>query len=57
MNLDPVAVVLDLMEPLVAGRSFGFRRGELGLDESGISEGFEPWIFGRFVILAIRYSN
>ena len=34
MNLDPVTVELDFMEPLVAlGRS-GFEGGKLGLDES-----------------------
>jgi hypothetical protein len=37
MNLDPVTVELDFMEPLVAGRRLGLQRGQLRLDEPGIS--------------------
>ena len=33
MNLDPVTVELDFMEPLVAGRRAGLQRGQLRFDE------------------------
>src|SRR5437660_6807908 len=33
MNLDPVTVELDFMEPLVAGRRLGLQHSQLGLDE------------------------
>ena len=35
VELHPVAVELDFMEPLVARRRLGFEGGELGFDESG----------------------
>jgi hypothetical protein len=35
VDLYPIAVELDFMEPLVARWRFGFKGGELGLDESG----------------------
>ena len=34
VDLDPVAVELDFMKPLVAGRHLGLQRGQLRLDES-----------------------
>ena len=34
VDLDPVAVVLDFVEPLIPDRCLGFQGGELGLDES-----------------------
>jgi hypothetical protein len=34
VDLDPVAVELDFVEPLVAGRRLGLQRGQLRLDES-----------------------
>ena len=33
MNLDPVAVVFDLVNPLLALGRFGFQSGKLGLNE------------------------
>jgi hypothetical protein len=42
VKLEPIAVVLDFVEPVVAGGRLGSQRGELGGMNPGIADGFEP---------------
>ncbi|MET4290637.1 hypothetical protein ABIB06_001403 [Bradyrhizobium sp. LB8.2] len=57
VKLEPIAVVLDFVEPVVAGGRLGSQRGELGGMNPGIADGFEPSTVRARNRVWVRFAN